>query len=189
MGKRTYKIQNEKTNEVVESIVARRNSKEIKAFVDKFHNEYQAIDNFHFPNDEFIIYQLTEVDGSFSCPVNSRYYNISRAELEKLKWEKVNPSLNGIFIKQLFDDPYYYVKGVVYAPKEAIEKVTKVLKTEYKPLVIKNTNFPYWFDVEGQLIPSEEPNWFLFLYQKFYCVSRSYLEEYKEKSSAKKAKD
>ena len=71
--------------------------------------------------------------------------------------------------------------------KKAIEKVANALKTEYKPLVIKNTNFPYWFDVEGELLPSKEPNWFLFLYQNYNYVSRTSLENFEGKSSIKKS--
>lgn len=189
MGKLIYKIWNEKTKEVVDSIVARPNSKEKKAFVDKFHDEYQAINNFNCPNDELNVYQLVEVDGNYSCPIDCNYYHIRKTDLEKYKWEKVSPELCGVFFRQLIDMPYYVMSGNVYAPKEAIEKVTNVLKTEYKPLVIKNTDFPYWFDVEGKLLPSEESNWFLFLYQTYNYVSRASLENYKEKSSTKKAKD
>ena len=133
MGKLIYKIQNEKTNEVVDSIVARPKS--------------------------------------------------------KLKWEKVPSELCGAFFRQLLDMPYYVMDGIMYAPKEVIEKVTNIFKTEYKPLVIKNTDFPYWFDVDGKLFPSEEPNWFLYLYQTYNYISRASLENYKGQSSTKKAKD
>lgn len=40
MGKRIYKIWNEETKEVFDSIVARPSSNEMKAFVEKFHKEY-----------------------------------------------------------------------------------------------------------------------------------------------------
>lgn len=109
--------------------------------------------------------------------------------LKNLSGKKVHPDLLGVFYQQLLDVPYYNIGSCVYAPKEAIETVKKVLKTEYKPLVIKNTDFPYWFDVEGRLLPSEEPNWFLYLYQTFNVVSRDSLENYKGKSSTKKSKE
>ena len=187
MGKLIYKIQNEKTNEVVDSIVAHPKSKEMKAFVDKFHDEYQAVNTYNCPNDEFNIYQLVEVDGCHSCSIDCNYYNIRKTDLEKLKWEKVPSELCGAFFRQLFDIPYYVIDGIMYAPKEVIEKVTNIFKTEYKPLVIKNTDFPYWFDVDGKLFPSEEPNWFLYLYQTYNYVSHASLENYKGKSSTKKA--
>lgn len=40
MGKRTYKIWNEETKEVFDSVIARPYSKEMKAFVKKFNKEY-----------------------------------------------------------------------------------------------------------------------------------------------------
>lgn len=54
MGKRIYKIWNEETKEVFDSVVASPYSKEIKAFVEKFHNEYQEISHFYIPNNELI---------------------------------------------------------------------------------------------------------------------------------------
>lgn len=187
MGKRTYKIWNEVTKETADSVVARPGSKEKKSFIDKFHDEYQEINQYNFPNNEFGVYQLVEVDGD--CSYFISYNNIRKADIEKLKWEKVHPDLTGVFYRQLLDVPYYTIDSCVYAPKEAIETIKNVLKTEYKPLVIKNTDFPYWFDVEGRLLPSEEPNWFLYLYQSFNVVSRDILENYKGKSSAKKTKE
>lgn len=186
MGKRIYKIWNEETKEVFDSIVARPNSNEMKAFVEKFYKEYQEISRFYIHNNEINIIQLAEVCGHYSFAIGNSY-NISKADIEKLKWEKVNSDLSGVFYKQFLDMPYYCIGEVMYAPKEAIEKVTNALKTEYKPLVIKNTNFPYWFDVEGKLFPSKEPNWFLFLYQNYNYVSRTSLENFEVKSSTKKA--
>lgn len=189
MGKRIYKIWNEETKEVFDSIIARPNSKEMKAFVDKFRKEYQEINTFYIPNNELNIVQIAEVDGRYSSPIGN-YYNISKADLEKYKWEKVDSDLSGAFYRQLLDMPYYCLGKVMYAPKEAIEKVANALKKEYKPLVIKNTDFPYWFDVESKLLPSEEPNWFLFLYQQYGYVSRASLENFKaKKPSTKKAKE
>ena len=189
MGKLIYAIRNEKTKEVVDSIVARPKSKEQKAFVDKFHDEYQVVNTYNCPNDELNIYELVEVNGNHSCPIGCNYYYIHKADLEKYKWEKVSPEVSGVFFHQLIDMPYYVMGGVMYAPKEVIEKIINVLKTEYKPLVIKNTDFPYWFDVEGRLLPSEESNWFLYLYQVYNYVSRASLENFKGKSSTKKVKD
>lgn len=187
MGKRTYKIWNERTKEAVESIVARPRSKEKVSFIDKFHTEYLEINHHNFPNDEFDVYQLVEAyDG---CSYTISYNNIHKADVEKLNWEKVHLNLTGVFYRQLLDLPYYTIGNCIYAPKEAIEKVVKALKTEYKPLVIKNTDFPYWFDVEGKLLPSEEPNWFLYLYQNYGYISRASLENFKGKSSAKKTKE
>jgi len=188
MGKRTYKIWNEATKETADSIIARPGSKEKKAFIDKFHDEYQEISHYHFPNNEFRVYELLE-ECDDGCSYHISYNNLRKADIEKLKWEKVHPDLANVFFRQLLEVPYYTINGCVYASKEAIETVKKVLKTEYKPLVIKNTDFPYWFDVEGRLLPSEEPNWFLFLYQNFNVVSRDSLENYKGKSSTKKAKE
>ena len=85
MGKRIYKIWNEETNEVFDSIVARPNSNEMKAFVEKFYKEYQEISRFYIPNNELNIIQLAEVCGHYSFAVGNSY-NISKADIEKLKW-------------------------------------------------------------------------------------------------------
>ena len=112
MGKRIYKIWNEETKEVFDSIVARPSSNEMKAFVEKFHKEYQEISHFYIPNNELNIVQLAKVHGHYSFAIDNNY-NISKADLEKLKWEKVNSDLSGVFYKQFLDMPYYCI-GEVY---------------------------------------------------------------------------
>ena len=112
MGKRIYKIWNEETKEVLDFIVARPHSKEMIAFVEKFRNEHQEITNFYIPNNELNILQLAEVVNHYSFTIGSQY-NISKTDLEKLKWEKVNSDLSGVFYKQFLDMPYYCI-GEVY---------------------------------------------------------------------------
>lgn len=129
MGKRIYKIWNEETKEVFDSIVASPYSKETKAFVEKFHKEYQEISCFYIPNNELNVIQLVEVVNNYPFPIGNQY-NISKADLEKLKWEKVNSDLSEVFYKHFLDMPYYCMGEVMYAPKEAIEKVVNALKTE-----------------------------------------------------------
>lgn len=106
--------------------------------------------------------------------------------MKRLDYVEVDPNYTQIIFADIFEIPYYSTnRGVVYIPKEKAEVLEKIITSEYKPLVINGTDYPYWYDVEGKLLPAETPNWFLYLYEKFRVISRNQLEEYKAKKTKK----
>ena len=75
---------------------------------------------------------------------------------------------------------YYHIyQSDYFVSPEDLEKITKAVETEQKPLVLKGTDWPYWFKVEGKLIPSTTSSWFNFLFKDRQIVTEKMLEVYK----------
>jgi hypothetical protein len=71
------------------------------------------------------------------------------------------------------DDVYHYTD------LDKLKKLHEAVKKEQQHLVIKGTDWPYWFKVAGQLIPSTTSNWFKHLLIKYNYVAEASLEPYK----------
>lgn len=183
MGKSTFKIISKKDNRVLASIKGRKNSDEVQEFISTFKKGYTEINWLQGLPDDVQICELIEDCGYDHTIVNDA---INNNDLKRLDYVKVDPNYAQIVWAGTFEIPFYSTKtGVVYIPKEKAEVLEKIITSEYKPLVIKGTDYPYWYDVEGKLLPAETPNWFLYLYEKFRVISRNQLEEYKAKKTKK----
>ena len=183
MGKSTFKIISKKDDRVLASIKCRGNSDEAREFISAFKRGYTEINWSRGLSDDVQIYELIEDCGYDHTVVNS---SINNNDLKRLDYVEVDPNYAQIIFAGIFEIPYYSTNaGVVYIPKEKAEVLEKIITSEYKPLVIKGTDYPYWYDVEGKLLPAETPNWFLYLYEKFRVISRNQLEEYKAKKTKK----
>jgi hypothetical protein len=183
MGKSTFKIISKKDNRVLASIKGRKNSDEVQEFISAFKRDYTEINWLQGLPDDVHICELIEDCGYDYAIVNDA---INNNDLKRLDYVEVDPNYAQIVWAGTFEIPFYSTKtGVVYIPKEKAEVIEKIITSEYKPLVIKGTDYPYWYDVEGKLLPAEEPNWFLYLYEKFRVISRNQLEEYKAKKTKK----
>lgn len=81
-----------------------------------------------------------------------------------------------------FDIPYINVKvgGDIkhYTDLDKLKKLVELINVEQLPLVVKGTDWPYWFNIEGKLIPSKTSNWFKYLQIEFDYVSPSSLVPY-----------
>lgn len=81
-----------------------------------------------------------------------------------------------------FDIPHISVRvgGNIkhYTDLDKLKKLVESVNTEQQPLVIKGTDWPYWFNIEGKLIPSKTSNWFKYLQIEFDYVSPSSLVPY-----------
>lgn len=81
-----------------------------------------------------------------------------------------------------FDIPHINVRvgGNIkhYTDLDKLKKLVESVNTEQQPLVIKGTDWPYWFNIEGKLIPSKTSNWFKYLQIEFDYVSPSSLVPY-----------
>lgn len=183
MGKSTFKIISKKDDRVLASIKCRRNSDEAREFISAFKRGYTEINWSRGLPDDVQTCELIEDCGYDHTVVNS---SINNNDLKRLDYVEVDPNYAQIIFADIFEIPYYSINtGVVYIPKEKAEVLEKIITSEYKPLVIKGTDYPYWYDVEGKLLPAETPNWFLYLYEKFRVISRNQLEEYKAKKTKK----
>ena len=81
-----------------------------------------------------------------------------------------------------FDIPYINVRvgGDIkhYTDLDKLKKLIESVNVEQQPLVIKGSDWPYWFNFEGKLIPSKTSNWFKYLLTEFDYVSPSSLVPY-----------
>ena len=77
------------------------------------------------------------------------------------------------------DVKYYHIYGGdYYVSPIDLKRIERAVETEQKPLVLKGTDWPYWFKVEGKLIPSTTSNWFNYLYRDRKIVTEKMLEVY-----------
>lgn len=65
-----------------------------------------------------------------------------------------------------------------YTDFDKLKKMHEAVKTEQQAFAIKGTDWPYWFKVAGQLIPSTTSNWFKHLLIKYNYVAEASLEPY-----------
>lgn len=81
-----------------------------------------------------------------------------------------------------FDIPYINIRvcGDIkhYTDLDKLKKLVESVNVEQQPLVVKGTDWPYWFNFEGKLIPSKTSNWFKYLQTEFDYVAPSSLVPY-----------
>ncbi len=106
---------------------------------------------------------------------------VLRRDIDSLKgFIKLENNQNGD--PRLLEDfgiPYFRSgEGQTCVYKEKYDKVMGLLNAEQTPYVIKNTDWPYWFTVDGVKIKSKTSNWFKYLYDTYDYISDSFLEKY-----------
>ena len=185
MGKTIFAIIDSRTNKVVDSVQARESSKTVKEFKMLFKKNYTKLNWYKFLPEELSICDLKELRPDYSDVFTYDSDCISNEDLKKLGYVKAPEDYHNIIYSLLFKIPYYSVDGDIYTPKESLEYIKKIISTEYKPLVIKGTDEPYWFNVDGNLVASDNPNWFIHLFEKFRVVNEAALVDYKPKSTKK----
>ena len=65
-----------------------------------------------------------------------------------------------------------------YTDLNKLKELNEAVKKEQQAFAIKGTDWPYWFKVAGQLIPSTTSNWFKHLLIKYNYVAEAALEPY-----------
>lgn len=80
-------------------------------------------------------------------------------------------------ILRCFDKTAIFINNKLYTDNEGLEFL-KEIEEEHKPFVIKGTDWPYWFKIDGLLCHSETSNYFLFLDHEYDYLAESSLEEY-----------
>lgn len=75
---------------------------------------------------------------------------------------------------------YYVENNVVYTSPEAIDKAMRFIKANPKPLVIEGTQWPYWFEFEGNYFPSPTSSFKKYLL-KYNVIDKDTLVKYSGK--------
>lgn len=61
---------------------------------------------------------------------------------------------------------------------EDLEKIKNIAQNDYKPFVLKGSDWPYWFKVNGKLIKSRTSSWKNHIYTQYGYITEESLEEY-----------
>lgn len=65
-----------------------------------------------------------------------------------------------------------------YTDFEKFKKLVEVVNVKQQPLVIEGTDWPYWFNIENELIPSKTSNWFKHLQATYDYIAPASLAPY-----------
>jgi hypothetical protein len=118
-----------------------------------------------------------------------RNFALKKDTIEKYKLTEVDDYLNEKHLWPIyrmlneFSIPYINIKTVSgdtkhYTDFDKLKTLVEVVNVKQQPLVIEGTDWPYWFNFEGNLIPSNTSNWFRYLQTKFNYISPASLVPY-----------
>lgn len=110
------------------------------------------------------------------------YYNIDRGYVmlcltKSIGLVEVEKDIFGLAVT--LEVPYLSTNKGYFIKAEDKAKLDEIIKTEYKPYVLKGTDWPYWFDVNGELVNSPTSSWANYLFTQHNIVSKTALESYK----------
>lgn len=82
-----------------------------------------------------------------------------------------------------FHIPYINVRTVGgdtkhYTDLDKFKMLVEKVNVKQQPLVIEGTDYPYWFNFEGELISSNTSNWFKYLQTKYNYIAPASLVSY-----------
>jgi hypothetical protein len=108
--------------------------------------------------------------------INYEYY--LKSEIEALGFVPLTKNYENMI--GVLDVKYYHIYngGGYYVSPIDLKRIEKAVETEQKPLVLKGTDWPYWFKIDGELIPSTTSNWFNYLYTDRKIITEKMLEVY-----------
>jgi hypothetical protein len=155
----------------------------------------EGVDMTNFGNMQFPIYSLVKMTEykTHGIVCTNKDYITSKLTLKKDTIEKYNLTEiddyceeNSLWsIYRLIGDfhiPYINVRvdGIIkhYTNFSMFEKLVNAVNVEQQPLVMKGTDYPYWFNFEGKLIPSNTSSWFKYLQTKYNYIAPSSLISY-----------
>ena len=120
-----------------------------------------SISDFALKKDTIEKYNLTEVDDY----LNEKRLWAAYRMLDDFYIPYINVRTVGGYIKHYTDLDKF---------KILVEKVN----VKQQPLVIEGTDYPYWFNFDGELISSNTSNWFKYLQTKYDYIAPSSLVSY-----------
>lgn len=136
---------------------------EYKEYGDEYFNKHHCKYGFALKEDTIEKYNLTEIDDY--CNENKAFWSV-------------------YYLAKDFGIPFMSFKtkdGITkhYINFPMFEKLIQAVNTKKQPYVLDGTDWPYWFDFEGKLLPSNTSNWFKYLQIKFDYISPTALVPYK----------
>lgn len=153
---------------------------DLKDYVDAHYTRIRQRDNFDFAKEDmfFACKEIFENDELVSTSTLFGEMYVKDETLKSSGFVDVNGS-----------DLYYFAKEFGFRTlqtgafglmihKEDIEKVKNIAQNDYKPFVLKGSDWPYWFKVNGKLIKSRTSSWKNHIYTQYGYLTEESLEEY-----------
>lgn len=195
--KHYYQVRIENKNDpddVISVIPGKAKSAAYRVLEKSFNNDFVIISDGNLPKNiksyHIIEAEYTPKSASGRWTKTLSNYGIKKADIKTLDYIEVDGDKYWRLINALNIHYYETAKSrelglQLFISKQSKEIIDKAISTEQEPLVIKGTDFPYWFEVNGQLLPSQEKNWFLYLYNEFSVLDKSMLETLKKELTKK----
>lgn len=124
-------------------------------------DKFVILKNFALKKDTIEKYKLTEVDDYLN---EKNLWPIYRM-LNEFSIPHINIKTAGGDIKH-------------YTDFDKLKSLVEAVNVKQQPLVIEGTDWPYWFNFEGKLIPSNTSNWFRYLQTTFNYIAPASLVHY-----------
>jgi len=157
----------------------------------------ESIEISNYGNMQFPYYCFTKITeykkhGKI-CSENSyilSHFALKKDTIEKYKLTEVDDYLDENHLWSIYNMldklniPYISVRikgdGVLkhYTNIDKLKALAEAVNIKQQSLVIEGTDWPYWFNFEGELIPSTTSNWFKYLQTTFNYISPASLVPY-----------
>ena len=156
------------------------NDTELKDYVDAYYTRIRQRDNFDFAKEDMFFSQkkVFENDELISNRSVFGEMYVKNERLEQLGFVNVDDSEIYHFARELGFRTLQTGCFGLMVHKEDIEKVKDIAQNDYKPFVLKGSDWPYWFKVNGKLIKSRTSSWKTYIYKQFGYITEDSLEEY-----------
>jgi hypothetical protein len=153
---------------------------ELKNYIDAYYTRIRHRDNFEFDKDDIFIahkkvFENDELVGDST--IFGEIY-VKDETLKSLGFVQVDDSEIYHFARELGFRTLQTGAFGFMVHKEDIEKVKDIAQNDYKPFVLKGSDWPYWFKVNGKLIKSRTSSWKNYIYTQFGYITEDSLEEY-----------
>ena len=156
------------------------NDEELKNYIDAHYTRIRQRDNFDFAKEDmfFAYKKVFENDECISTSTTFGEMYVKDETLKSLGFVKVEDSEIYHFARELGFRTLQTGCFGFMVNKEDIEKVKDIAQNDYKPFVLKGSDWPYWFKVNGKLIKSRTSSWKNYVYTQYGYLTEESLEEY-----------
>lgn len=138
---------------------------------------------------KMIEYEERGVTYTDKTTVTSSGFALKEETIEKYNLTEVDDYLNeknlwsAYRMLEDFHIPYINVKTddgdtKHYTDFDKFKMLVEKVNVKQQPLVVEGTDYPYWFNFEGELISSNTSNWFKYLQTKYNYIAPASLVPY-----------
>jgi hypothetical protein len=159
------------------------NDTDLKDYVDAHYTRIRQRDNFDFAKEDmfFACKKVFENDElvSTSTPFGEIYVkdetlkSLGFVNIEGVEGSELYHFARELGFRTLQTGAFGFM-----VHKEDIEKAKNIAQDDYKPFVLKGSDWPYWFKVNGKLIKSRTSSWKNYIYTQYGYLTEESLEEY-----------